>query len=55
MVEIDSLLAYNWISDKDLRNYKHFNLVNDCVNLIRLDWTINIKHIYRRGINFQTS
>ena len=47
MVEIDSLLAYNWISGQNLKNNKLSILINECVLLLGNDLNVSIKHIYR--------
>ena len=45
--EIDSLLAYTWITKNETEYISCSNLVSECKHLIKRSWAIDLQHVYR--------
>ena len=47
VVEINSLLAYTWITKQEPKTTRYSNLVTECKHLIKRSWAVDLQHVYR--------
>ena len=49
MVEVDSLVVFNWIKGLEEPANNHANVIQECKEWLQRGWIVNIRHVLREG------
>ena len=49
MLEVDSLLLYNWLKEAGEGTHRYRNLLEECRRWISADWQVQIQHTFREA------